>query len=426
MDQTKYEVSGWRAIATLLVISLLAFMSFADRAIMAVALEPIKQAFKLSDYQAGLLGSLTVAGISILTLPCAIFGDRWSRRKMVMLMAIIWSIFTLTTGLARQFWVLLLSRFMVGAGEAGYLPAGSTWLSASFPKEKRAMIMSVFITFSQLGAAAGLIIGGVLISLTNDWRTPFFVFAIPGFVFGIMAFFLKDYKVVKEEDEAVLSLVYFKNWKTIFKIKSFWLNTLTSLFLYFVLIPITIWLPTLLMRAYHMDSKQAGLTHGLIMFIVMLAPLGGFLADRWQKRHRCGRPYFIALGAVIGILVKFAAFLNVGEALPVFLTLFAMGSVFFALIIPIGLTITNDVITPGLRSTTVGLYNFIAQIIGSTGGTIFVGAVSDRLGGGVYGLQWGIIATLPVASLAIVTSLIMAKYYWRDSAQISDELLAEK
>ncbi len=44
-------------------------------------------------------------------------------------------------------------------------------------------------------------------------------------------------------------------------------------------------------------------------------------------------------------------------------------------------TITNDVITPGLRSTAVGLYNFIAQIIGSTGGTIFVGTVSDKLGG---------------------------------------------
>jgi MFS family permease len=407
-------------------MSFLAFMSFADRSIMAVALEPVKQAFRLTDYQAGLLGSLTVAGISILTLPCAIFGDRWSRRKMVTLMAVIWSFFTFTTGLARQFSVLLLSRFMVGAGEAGYLPAGSTWLSASFPKEKRAMIMSVFITFSQLGAAAGLIIGGVLISLTKDWRTPFFVFAIPGFIFGIMAFFLKDYKAVKEENEAVLSLAYFKNWGTIFKVKSFWLNTATSLFLYFVLIPTTIWFPTLLMRAYHMDSKQAGLTHGLLMFIVMLAPLGGFLADRWQKRHRCGRPYFIALGAAFGILIKFAAFLNVGEALPFFLSLFAIGSAFFSLIIPIGLTITNDVITPGLRSTTVGLYNFIAQIIGSTGGTIFVGAVSDRLGGGDYGLQWGIIATLPVASLAIVTSLIMSKYYWKDSAQISDELLAEK
>ena len=55
-----------------------------------------------------------------------------------------------------------------------------------------------------------------------------------------------------------------------------------------------------------------------------------------------------------------------------------------------------------------------------------MGAVSDRLGGGVYGLQWGIIATLPIASLAIVTSLIMSKYYWIESAPITDELLAEK
>jgi MFS family permease len=426
MEQSKYEVSGWRALATLLVISFLAFMSFADRSIMAVALEQVKLAFKLSDSQVGLVGSLTVAGISILTLPCSILGDRWSRRKMVMVMALFWSIFTLTTGLALQFWFLVVSRFMVGVGEAGYLPAGSTWLSVSFPKEKRGMIMSVFIALSQVGAATGLILGGLLISLTNNWRTPFFVFAIPGIILGIMAFFLKDYKVVKEEGEAILSISYFKNWVTIFKVKSFWLNTTTSLLLYFALVPTTIWMPTLLMRAYQMDSKQAGLTYGLLMFIVLLAPLGGFLADRWQKRHRSGRPYFIALTAFMALSLKLVTFLNVGEMLPLFLTIFSIASVFISLILPVGLTITNDVITPGLRSTAVGLYNFIAQIIGSTGGTIFVGAVSDKLGGGVYGLQWGLISTLPIAALSIVASLIMARFYSVDSAKISDELLAEK
>ena len=59
-------------------------------------------------------------------------------------------------------------------------------------------------------------------------------------------------------------------------------------------------------------------------------------------------------------------------------------------------------------------------------GTVAVGAISDRLGGGASGLQWGLIWTLPVFALSIVTNLILAKYYPEDSAKCSDLVYAEK
>lgn len=426
MEPKKYEVGGRGALTTLIVLSLLWFMSYADRSIMAVALQPIKEAFKLSDEQAGLLASLTVAGIAILTIPGAIFGDRWARRKVVMVMALVWSVFTFTTGLAKQVWQLLFSRFFVGAGEAGYAPAGLAWVSVSFRKDMRSLIIGIFFGVSQAGAVAGLILGGLLIAATHDWRTPFFVFAIPGIILGIIAFFLRDYKVVKGENEAVLSKAYFKDWVTIFKVKSFWLNAAANLFLYFTIVAITIWMPALLMRAYHMNPRQAGLTYGLLMLVVLLGPLGGFLADRWQRHSKSGRPYYVALTAFLALSLTLITFLNLGAPLPRFLTLLAVTQVFYAINVPVGLTIINDIITPGLRSTAVGINNFIAQIIGSTGGTIFVGAVSDALGGGTHGLQWGIIWTLPIAALVIVANLVMVKFYPAESAKISDELLAEK
>ncbi len=426
MEPKKYEVGGKRAVWTLIVLSLLWFINLADRSIMSVALQPIKEAFKLSDSQTGLLGALTMAGIAILTIPGAIFGDRWSRRKVVMVMAIVWSFFTFTTGLATRIWLLLVSRFMVGAGEAGYSPAGQAWVSASFRKEIRSLIMGIFFGVSQAGAAVGLILGGLLITVTHDWRTPFFVFAIPGFILGIIALFLRDYKVIKGEDEAVLSKAYFKDWGTIFRVKSFWFNTAAHIFLYFAVVSVTIWMPTLLMRAYHLNAREAGLINGLLMLLALIGPLGGFLADRLQKWIKKGRPVFVTITALLGLCSTLINFWNVGVPLPLFLTLFATGAVLYGMNFPVGMAILNDVITPGLRSTAVGLSIFLVHLIGSTGGIIYVGAVSDALGGGVTGLQWGIVWTVPIAAFTIVADLILMKFYPDESARISDELLAEK
>ena len=45
MDEKKYEVGGTSAVVTLIILSLLWFINYADRSIMAVALTPIKKAF---------------------------------------------------------------------------------------------------------------------------------------------------------------------------------------------------------------------------------------------------------------------------------------------------------------------------------------------------------------------------------------------
>ncbi|MEI6186549.1 MAG: hypothetical protein WCP43_05015, partial [Dehalococcoidia bacterium] len=103
-----------------------------------------------------------------------------------------------------------------------------------------------------------------------------------------------------------------------------------------------------------------------------------------------------------------------------------LGTFFVALNLPVGFTVVNDVIAPGLRSTALGISVLVMQLFGATLGTVVVGAISDRLGGGASGLQWGLIWTLPVFALAIVTNLILAKYYPEDSAKCNDLVYAEK
>jgi len=90
VEEKKYEVSRGSGVTILVILSLLWLINFADRSIMTVVLEAVKANLKLSDAQAGGLVAMVTAGIAILTLPAAIFGDRWARRKVIALMAVIW------------------------------------------------------------------------------------------------------------------------------------------------------------------------------------------------------------------------------------------------------------------------------------------------------------------------------------------------
>ena len=426
MEEKKFEVSKGSAITILIILSLLWLINFADRSIMTVVLEAVKADLKLTDAQAGGLVAMVTAGIAILTLPAAIFGDRWARRKVIAIMAVVWSVATLATAFCVNIGQMLVARFIVGAGEAGYSPVGQAWLSVSFRKEIRSLILGIFFAFSQLGMVVGLIFGGWLVTYTGDWRMPFYVFGIPGIILAIIVFFLPDYRTVKDQGEAVLSKKYFKSWAEIFKCKSYLLPTIGGIFFLTTTVAATVWTPALLMRAYNMDAAAAGQSFGLVSLTLFLAPLGGLIADRWQKRNKRARPLHLALTCLLSLIFFTAAFFSVGQPVQLFLTLLGIAMFFVALNLPVGFAVVNDVIAPGLRSTAIGISALVMQGLGATLGIVAVGAISDRLGGGASGLQWGLIWTLPVFALSIVTNLILAKYYPADSAKCSDLVYAEK
>jgi MFS family permease len=425
MEQKQYKVGGKSAVGVLIVVALLYFINFADRSLMSVALEPIKKAFDLTDTQAGLLPALLTAGIAILTIPASIFGDRWARRKIITVMGLIWSIFTFVTAIGSQLWQLLLARFMVGSGEAGYAPTGMAWLSVSFRKEIRSMIIGIFFACGMLGTLVGMIFGGMLITSSHDWRTPFYVFAIPGIILSIIAFFLPDYKTVKKEGESMLSKAYFKDLANVFKIKSYWLSMARSVTFDFCIIPISAWIPALLIRNYNMTPASAGLTFGLVMLPILFSPLGGFLADKWQKRSKNGRIFFVFITSLITLVCIVIAMLSLDKPVMLFSLVLGIGIFFYGMYQACSLTITNDVVPAGLRASAIGIGTLMTMGLGASLGTFFVGAVSDNLGGGAHGIQWAIMSTVGIGVLTLIADLIMLKYYHQDSAKVNDEVLAE-
>ena len=426
MEEQQYPLGRRSAYTILIVLSLLQLIDWADRSILSIGLQSIKQTFNLTDAQAGMLPSLLQFGIVIMTVPVAMFADRWARRKVIAIMDVVWSVFTLFTGLGTQLWHLLVARFMVGAGEAGYAPAGQTWLGVVFPKSMRSRVLGIFTMFNPIGVAIGLMVGGALISATNDWRIPFYVFGIPGLLLAIWVFFLPDYKVEKKQGEALFSKSFFKDWGEVFKIKSWWCITLAQIFIYFMFFAITSWAPTVVMRAFNMDAGAVGMTLGLLGFLYIVGPLGGFLADKWLQHNKNGRVLFSIIVGIAAIIVSIASWTTLSLPFYGWLSIYALLSVLMAFAQPVNQTLMHDILPVNVRATGFSTQLLIAQLFGGMLGPVVVGLVSDRLGGGTTGIQSGLIVVTLVGIIGVIMFGVLTRFYPADSARVNDTVMAEK
>lgn len=420
--QKEFKIGGGAALFTLIICSLLYMINYMDRQVFAVALEPMKQELGLTDSQLGIIGTVFLLGIAFFALPAGLLMDRWSRRKAVGIMAIGWSVFTWLTGLGKGFWGIFMPRAMVGVGEAGFSAGGTAMITAAYPPESRSKAMGVFNMFIMLGIALGMIIGGKIVT-AYGWRMPFFIFAVPGVILGIIAFFfLKDYKTVKEVDESGKKMGVFATIATLFKIP-----TLRWLFIGFAMQNVLAfsylqWTAAYLMRCRGLTAGGAGEIIGIMSLGALIgAPLGGFLADKWQKKNARGRMLFPVCTMIVMTALWVPSVILQFEGLG-----FVLG-ILFGTTVMMGLpalsAITQDVVTPGLKATSWGMCVLCMYVLGGGWAPYLTGAISDALGGGAHGLKVALLLVSIGGVLATICLYFGSRHYEKDVAKVSGVVL---
>jgi MFS family permease len=421
----EYRVGGASAHLILIVLSLLWMINFMDRQVMSAVLEPMRIDLGLSDTQAGLLHTIFLLSISFFSLPIAFLIDRWSRRKAVAVMAVIWSVFTFVTGLGRSFAGVFTPRVMVGVGEAGFSAGGTAMITAAYPSASRGRAMGIFNIFVPLGAALGYILGGYLSTHYGGWRTPFYVFAVPGIILGIAAYFLKDYKTVTKTDARAAVRGFLASAVSLFKIPSLkWLYIGHAMH-NIMAVSILVWLPTFLMRTHNITEAKAGMTVGIISLMAIIgSPLGGFLADFWQKTNPRGRMLVPVVGDLVAAALLVPALLMNASG-PGLIMMFAFG-IFLMLGLPSIHTITQDVVTPGMKGISWGMIILVIYLLGGGWAPWVIGLISDSLGGGAYGVKAALFIAPVAGFLAGILFLIGSRYYPADREKVKNEIIEEE
>ncbi len=159
----------------LLVIATAQLMVVLDGTIVNVALPHIQRALGFSG--TGLEWVINAYAITFggLLLLGGRAGDILGRRRVLVFGLLLFSGASLVGGFATTQWWLLTARAVQGVGGAVIAPTALALISTNFPQgAERNRAFSVYAAMAGAGAAAGLVLGGILTTYAS-WRWVFFV-----------------------------------------------------------------------------------------------------------------------------------------------------------------------------------------------------------------------------------------------------------
>ncbi len=356
--------------------------NFIDRQILSILIEPIKLELGLNDTQMGLLTGFAFALFyATLGIPIARYADRGNRRNLIALALGVWSFMTAISGLAMNFWHLLIARIGVGVGEAGCSPPAHSMIADYFPAESRATALGIYSLGIPVGIMFGLFAGG-WINEFFGWRMAFFVVGIPGIILAVIVRFaiqepergMAEGRVASAEQPSIGQTLAYLWKKPSFRHLAF-AAALTA----FVGYGVVTWVPTFLIRSFGLGTGEIGTWFGLILGIPggLGIALGGYFADKFGAKDTRWYLWTTAVALVISIPFSVYAYLAVTATIA-----------FIAMIIPIFLgnfyqattfSQTQGLVELKMRAVAAGILLFIINIIGLGLGPTLVGVVTDLL-----------------------------------------------
>jgi len=402
--------------------------NYLDRYVAASVAPMVKRELNLTDSEIGLFGTAFLLVYAIAAVPFGYWGDRGVRKNVIAVGIAIWSVATLLTGFARNYFQLFLSRAAVGIGEASYYPAGTSLMSDYFPKEQRSRVMSIWGAGSTVGIALGFAGGGYLADKFG-WRSVFFIAGGPGLLFALLAYRMREPlrgAVERGPSLARTADAGLKQFLQLLRIPTLRATIIAQTLLFFVLASNAFWLPTVLQRRFELSATNAGLLAGVVIVVGGLIGTlaGGWVADkRALKTPRAhlevGIAGFVA-GAVL-VTIAILSPLNIGPV-PVFVPMFLLAVIALYLYAGPFTALSQNVVSPGLRASAVTLLLFIAHVFGDSHSPFDVGLLSDWLGGN---LQLALLITSPtLLILAAVAAAMGLKTVKQDTERMEEDWAA--
>jgi len=363
------------AMGTLLLLIALNLLNYIDRYILPGEVSLIKQEFHATDHQ---MGALTTALLFVYMLVAPATGwlaDRFRRKPLIILGAVLWSLATLATVWVHDYWTLYFRHALVGIGEATFGFIAPAILADYYPARERNRILTIFYLAIPIGAALGYLAGGQIGSHWG-WRAPFFVCGLPGLlVAALYGLWGREpvrgaYDHVKPTLSRTTFLGLFIN--PAYLTASFGLAALT-----FAMGGISAWVPEFLHRVVGLSVGNASLYVGAITVIDGIAGtlIGGWIAQRWLRTdHRA--LYLLSFWSV-ALTLPCGAMLFFGPRAWAIPSLFAAEFFLFLNTGPLNTAIVNSVSAP-IRATAIACNLFCIHFFGDTFSPQIIGAVSDR------------------------------------------------
>jgi MFS family permease len=354
-------------------------MNFFDRQILGAVGEAVRREWAMSDRAMGALGTAFTLLYAFVGVPLGRLADRAGRKWILSAGVFVWSLTTVASGFARNFWQLFALRLGVGVGEASCAPAAASLIGDLFPANRRARALSIFMLGLPIGVALSFAVSGT-IARSYGWRSAFYVAGVPGLLCAVAVLFIREPRRGATEAHNIGGRKRDGSpYRLVLSIPTMRWLIISGALHNFNMYAIGSFLTPYLMRYHGADIRSANFV-SMVVYGLSGAPgllLGGFLGDAIMKRRANGRllvgvlailcsvPFlFFALGRAGGDVLGFMVLMGTGCAL-----MYAYYSTVYSTI--------QDVIEPSLRGTAMALYFFAMYVLGASLGPYGTGLVSD-------------------------------------------------
>ncbi|MDQ0201183.1 ACS family D-galactonate transporter-like MFS transporter [Neobacillus ginsengisoli] len=355
-------------------------INYLDRTNISVAAPFIKADLHLNPAMLGLIFSAFGWSYAFMQIPGGWFLDRFGPRLAYGASLILWSLFTLFQGFAKNFGLLFGLRVGLGLSEAPAFPTNSRVVAAWFPQQERAFATGVYTAGEYIGLA---FLTPFLFWILDQfgWSTIFFVTGLIGLVWSIMWFKLyRDPKESKRVNQ--LEMDYIReggglaekagekiklNWSHLghlFKFRQFWGIYIGQFAIASTLYFFLTWFPSYLVTAKHMTMLKAGFVASVPYIAAFIGVLfGGFWSDRMVKSGRstgAARKIPIITGLSLACLIILANYTSSTSLVILIMSVAFFGQGMSA----IGWTLVSDIAPRELVGLAGGVFNFAANLSG--------------------------------------------------------------
>lgn len=376
----------WRrrdARYALAILTVINFLNYIDRYVVAALFEPLRRDLQFSDTQLGWLLSAFMVSYALAAPVFGRLGDRCTRKYLVTAGVAFWSFATAGAGLARTFWQMWLPRALVGVGEASYATLAPTMLADYFAPARRGRALAVFYAAIPAGSAMGFVLGGQL-SQAIGWRATFFAVGLPGLLFALLALTISEPERGASEPEPtrppVLAPTLMESYAQLWRNSTYVRVSLGCVAYTFALGGLVGWMPAFLERYDGMTTQHANQLFGTLTVLAGFLGtfLGGFLGDYLLRYTRHAYLWLSGLCTLAGAPVAVLALAS-RDATVFVPAIFVAECLLFVNTGPLNAVLLGCVGVE-IRATAMAVNIFLIHACGDAISPLLIGALSDRVG----------------------------------------------
>ncbi|MDQ9021910.1 MFS transporter [Acinetobacter sichuanensis] len=436
---TKHLPSRVKANYALGVLMLAYLFSIMDRQVLSLLVGPIQQSLHINDSWMGLLHGFTFAIFySLAGLPIARIIDRGNRRLVIMAGIGLWCLATAASGLATEFWHLLLARVGVAVGEAVLLPGAISLISDLFAPEKRNRALGVFGAGGPIGLGAGLLATGLVLGYFNahpltlpllgelaPWQTTLMSIGLPGLIVLVMMVGVAEPRL--DNPDRKIPTVAATN-VSLTEVISF-LRTNRRTFVAIILgmgfynaaiYGGGAWVPSYMVREFGWSYAKTGTVMGLIMCIS--APLGvlgaSWLGDFWRRRGVVNGNLRVAVLASI-LLPLFATPMLLASSAEIALPFLALSAALWVCLFGVGPALIIEVTPVPMRGQFIALFTGVLNLVGVGIGPLAIGLITDYVLVDPAAIGYSILIVTLIACFIACPLLLGARNSFKKSIQLA-------